>query len=125
MRVVFEGFYDADSGWEFDCPIIVVKPVLYCTYASSSCARNAVEEIAEKIIAGEKLKKDEKCWPYSESFIRRAFRTVKKGKEVPAHRGIIYWKIVLDIKDDGWESCDRDEQPWKLAQQPVPDYIWE
>lgn len=91
--LMFEGFFDYESGWEFDMPIHMVKPV-YRTGEGGSLGE--VEQMVETFMIDLDLDgsvKEEPIheglrFPYRERTAMSYFYRSRKGK---ARKGIKYW----------------------------------
>ena len=120
-EIVFEGFYDYESGWEFDMPIHVVKPVYRtCCGGNSGHIENIIEDLMISLDLDGEVKEEELSgfhlydkgfrWPYISTTAMQHFYKARKGK---ARRGIKYWKAVVGIKSltrlkDGTTELDWD-----------------
>lgn len=125
-RMVFEGFCDHESGWEFDMPIIVVKPFIYCSHGSDiEGIREILEHIADQIVGGKKFKSETKTWPYTASTIRRYLRLSKAGKPTRNMAGVAYFAVTMDLDvEGGWEAVTSDDgQPWRYVSAVGNEYL--
>lgn len=114
QTITFEGFCDHESGWEFDMPVIMVKPTLICGYGGNSGEIDSmVLDAAIDLLHGKTLPDDRaKTWPYPRQYILRVFRLAKKGK---ARSGIRYWR--RDVQIDRERFPEDDEFPLRITKR--------
>lgn len=102
--IVFEGFVDYEAGWEFDMPVMMVKPVIMAGDGGNSGHIDDIVEIYCIDLSMGRVWKDEKpsksgfIWPYRTATFHSHFRKAKAGK---ARRGIEYWSRTVQLRFDG------------------------
>lgn len=92
--IIFEGFGDQESGFEFDMPIYMIKPIKkYCDEAGSIYhAENMIEDYLIDLSLGDNPKNEE----MPKTIINQFYRA-RDGK---AGKNIIYWKCKVTINGD-------------------------
>lgn len=111
MILVCETLY-WDDGWEFDCPSMMLSPVIRCFENASSHERIVENVMMDAVIEGTIAPQDfEKAWGwrgYKLPVLRRRFREALAGKHFPvagyrAERETV--KIIRDEYGDlTWET---------------------
>lgn len=102
-----------NDGWEFDCPSMMLSPVIRC-FESGSHHENIVENVMiDAVIDGNLKSQDfEKAWGwrgYKLPALRRRFREALAGKRFPvanyhAEREVV--KIIRDARGElTWETA--------------------
>ena len=76
-----------DDGWEFDCPSMMISPVIRC-YEDGSCHENIVEDVLIDGVINEKIQDEDfdQTWNwrgYKLSTLKRRFQESLKGKFFP------------------------------------------
>lgn len=101
-----------NDGWEFDCPSMMLSPVIRC-YETGAHHENIVENVMIDGVCDGVLKSEDfqRTWGwrgYNLSTLRRRFREALAGKKFPkvnyqAERSLI--RIVLDkFGELAWED---------------------
>lgn len=105
---VLEGWFDQESGWEFEMPAYMVRPILGYVEAGSGPA--GVEELAEEYLlsrfwkqddSGKAMGTDEDFWRHVDEkeirSVKAQFARAEKGK---ARKGVFYWRRVIEWDDE-------------------------
>lgn len=91
----FEGYYDHYSGWEFDMPVVMVKPAYYFGIGGNT---GKIDDIIENWMIDESLG-DHRPPSQIPADVReqkaatRIFNRVKRDPRV--RKGATYWKRVI------------------------------
>ena len=109
----FEGFYYPDCGWEYDMPIVMVKPVLVDSFGGNTgyiddIIENYMIDVSLALEKGTEEPKDEVT--KDRKTILAMFNRAKKRceSESDSGKGAIYWKKVIrwnpENLDDSMET---------------------
>lgn len=104
MKITCEGYCDTKAGWEFDAPLLMVKPIMQMHHVGSVHeADRVVDDYIEAISLGEELESDEEI---SVRVVRKDFKKAKAGST-----RFVYWSRDVEIPDDiDWDADDAFER---------------
>jgi hypothetical protein len=107
-KIVLEGFYDLNSGYEFDMPCFLVKPVIRLfDIGSAGEIDRIVEDYMIDLSEGE-IWKDDKC--LSDISVEKDFTKAVKGSKRFKH-----WKVIIDFDDT--KDYDEEEFDYNIVKQ--------
>jgi len=105
-----------NDGWQFDCPSMMLEPVIRCFEDGSSHDRIVESVMIDAVVEGKMESEDfEKTWGwrgYKLPVLRRRFKEALAGKRFPwaqYHAEIETVTIVLDEHGDLSWTSDRNK----------------
>lgn len=97
-----------NDGWEFDCPSMILRPVIRCCEDGSHC-EGMVEDVMMDAVCGNNILPTEDFetqwgWRrYNLNTLRRRFREALAGKRFPVAHYFAERMTVKVVKDDDGE----------------------
>ena len=102
--ILFEGFYDTDSGYEFDMPMFLVQPVIRMFEAGNS---GEVERIIEDYFIDWDI--DGKPWKDENGLSKAAVRKDFESSKLKNKR-FKYWSAMVEYESEDLFSYEIHEK---------------